>query len=170
MKKKYITLFLFIALCNELYGGIPSFMPMPSQYKNFDQYQQALQIWEKVHKKIVARNAFIQLPPMPMPHQYHNLDQYQRALTVWERMGTYQGRNNSYAAGGEIVNLPPMPIPYRYKKYEHYQQALQAWINVSKNIVARHIYVQPPAMPMPIQYRRLENYQNALQAWETVFE
>jgi len=168
MIKKYITLFLLIALCNELYAGIPSFMPMPSQYKNLDQYQQALQIWEKVH--MVARSAFIQLPPMPMPHQYHNLDQYQRALTVWERMGTYQGENNSYAAGGEIVNLPPMPMPYRYKKNERYQQALQAWINVSKNIVARHIHVQPPAMPLPIQYRQLENYQNALQAWETVFE
>ena len=168
MIKKYITLFLFIALCNELYGGVPSFMPMPSHYKNLDQYQQALRIWEKVHT--VTRNAFIQLPPMPMPHQYRNLDQYQRALTIWKKVGTYQEGSNSYAIGGEIVNLPPMPIPYRYKQYERYQQALQAWISVSKNIVAQYTYVQPPAMPAPIQYRRLENYQDALRAWESIFE
>jgi len=137
-------------------------MPMPTQYRNTEQYQEALNVWENVHKKIMARSTNVQLPPMPVSTQYRNLDQYERALEIWERVGNAQGGNVSITGGNNIVRLTPMPMPTQYKKFERYQRALQAWIKVSRNTVVRNTNVQPPHMPMPTQYRQLEQYQNAL--------
>jgi hypothetical protein len=175
MTKKFtISLILLLTLLymSNAHSGTIAYltpMPMPAQYRNFDQYQQALKVWENVYQKIVARTSNVQLPPMPMPIQYHNFDQYQQALKVWERVGSSQSRDNSYPVEAYLVRLPPMPMSIRYRNFEHYQQALQIWINVSKNLVARNINVQPPPMPMSTQYLKLEHYQNALQAWQNVF-
>ncbi len=159
--KKHITFFL-IALCSDLYAGS---MPMPSQYHNLDQYQQALQIWENVQ----MAQTFIPFSPMPTPNQYRNQDQYQQAIKIWERVGSsYRAKKLNVI--GEIVRLPLMPIPFYYKKHEHYQQALRAYVNVSKNIIAQYAHIQPPPMPTPIQYRQLEDYQNALKVWKRIFE
>ena len=166
-----ILLLAFICVGNAHSGMIVYLtpMPMPTQYRNLDQYHQALKVWENVHKKIVARNRNIQLPPMPIPAQYRNLDQYQQAFKVWERVGSTP-IGDSYAGDSNIIWLTPMPMPTQYNKMEHYQQALTAWITVSQNTVARSANVQPPQMPMPTQYQKLEYYQKALQAWEQVFE
>lgn len=142
-------------------------MPMPPQYNNLEQYQQALQIWEKVNKTIVTRNGSVQLPPMPMPTQYKNLDQYQQALQVWENVAHFQ---TGELKAGHMTWIPPIPKPTQYSNSDQYQQALQIWVQVYKPMVARNPNVQPPSMPMPTQYENLEHYQMALQAWEEIFK
>ena len=142
-------------------------MPMPTQYNNLEQYQQALQIWEQVNKTIVARNGSVQLPPMPMPTQYKNLDQYQQALQVWENVAHSQ---TGELQAEQITLIPPLPKPTQYPNLDQYQQALQIWVQVNKQMVARNPNIQPPSMPMPTQYESLEHYQAALRAWEDLFQ
>jgi tetratricopeptide (TPR) repeat protein len=142
-------------------------MPMPTQYNNLEQYQQALQIWEQVNKTIVARNGSIQLPSMPLPTQYRNLDQYQQALQVWENVANSQ---TGELTAEQIILIPPLPKPTQYPNFEQYQQALRIWVMTHKKIIARNPHIQPPPMPMPTQYENLEHYQTALRAWEDLFQ
>ncbi|WP_069472355.1 hypothetical protein [Candidatus Marithrix sp. Canyon 246] len=65
------------------YGGGMNSMPKPYQYRNYDQYQQALQIWQDV---AVKRQNQVFVEPMPMPDQYRNYDQYQQALRLWQQV------------------------------------------------------------------------------------
>jgi uncharacterized protein YfbU (UPF0304 family) len=65
------------------YGGGIQSMPQPDQYPNYDQYQQALQIWKGV---AVKRQNQVFVEPMPQPYQYPNYDQYQQALSLWQQV------------------------------------------------------------------------------------
>ena len=65
------------------YGGGMTSMPKPYQYRNYDQYQQALQIWKDA---AVKRQNQVFIEPMPMPNQYRNYDQYQQALSLWQQV------------------------------------------------------------------------------------
>jgi tetratricopeptide (TPR) repeat protein len=171
MKNIYFILFsMVLANLAYGYGNTRSYltpMPMPTQYNNLEQYQQALQIWENVNKTIVARNGSIQLPSMPLPTQYKNLDQYQHALQVWENVAHSQ---TGELKTDQITWIPALPKPTQYSNFEQYQQALQIWVQVQKQIVAQNPNIQPPSMPMPTQYENLEHYQAALQAWEELFQ
>jgi len=171
--KKHLIILLLLILSYPLhsYAGIFAYvqpMPMPTQYRSLEQYEQALQVWETVHTNLMTRTAQVQLPPMPTPEQYRHLEQYEQALAIWERMGTAQGA--AYPISSNLVRLPPMPMPTQYRKWERYQQALQSWLNVSKNKVAQNHNILPPRMPMPTQYQKIEHYESALQAWKKVFE
>jgi hypothetical protein len=172
--KKSLILLLFLMLdgMSHSYAGMMVYfqpMPMPTQYRNFKHYEQALLVWENVYTKMMARTANIQWPPMPKPTQYQNHQHYQQALEIWERVGSTPRISNSYSNDSDFVALPPMPMPTQYRKWERYQQALQSWINVSRNRVAGNHNILPPPMPMPTQYRKLEHYERALQAWEDIF-
>ncbi len=59
-------------------------MPMPTQYRKIERYQEALQIWKETSRNTVLRNPNVQPPYMPKPTQYQSLKQYQNALKVWE--------------------------------------------------------------------------------------
>jgi tetratricopeptide (TPR) repeat protein len=179
MKKYFILkiLMIFLALLGSIkngYAGTTTYllpMPMPTQYHNFEHYQQALAIWEKVSQKMIARSHQTQLPPMPMPNQYRQLEQYQKALAVWENVAT-TSREANYLdlLENQVIRITPLPMPTQYQKLEHYYHALELWVKVNKQLVSQHSPIQPPAMPMPHQYQNLEYYQRALAAWEEVFE
>lgn len=171
--KKYLFLFLILGCPLHSYAGVIAYfqpMPMPTQYRSSEQYEQALQIWETVHTNIMTRTANVQSPPMPMPQQYRHTEQYEQALIIWERMGTVQATNHGYPISSDFVRLPPIPMPIQYRKWEYYQRALQSWLNVSKSRVTQSKNVLPPPMPMPTQYRKSEHYEEALQIWQKVFE
>ncbi len=83
---------------------IVTLSPMPNPKKFYgiglgeremiNQYHHALNVWEQVSKKAVARSSNIQLPPMPNADQFYGIglgerdmiNQYHHALDVWARI------------------------------------------------------------------------------------
>ena len=176
MKRSLLIISLFLVTLgsgSNVFGkritGFSS-MPMPTQYSDLVQYQQALQAWENAYKSVVACSTQVRLPLMPMPTQYRDLELYQNALNVWERVASAQRSSQFQVAEGDIIKPAPMPMPTQYQQSAHYQDALTAWVKVHKKIVAQSSHVQPLSMPMPSQYQKFEEYQSALQAWVEVFE
>jgi hypothetical protein len=172
MMKQYHAFIIWLVLISLWSTGnayhstfLPS-MPMPTQYSNLQHYQQALQAWENVSKKVAACSRDIQLPPMPLPTQYNNLAFYQRAFQVWESVANSQKVGQDCVAGGSAVRVAPMPMPTEYNNLSWYRKALEAWEKVYTQAVSCRTSVQLPPMPMPTQYNNLLFYERALEAWE----
>ena len=79
MKNIIFILLIGIISTAQAYGRIVTYltpMPMPNQYHQIEQYQQALQVWTSVQKKIVARTSNVMLFPMPVPTKYQKNENY----------------------------------------------------------------------------------------------
>jgi tetratricopeptide (TPR) repeat protein len=106
-------------------------MPMPNQYRQLEQYQKALAVWENVATTSreanyldLLENQVIRITPLPMPTQYQKLEHYYHALELWVKV------NKQLVSQHSPIQPPAMPMPHQYQNLEYYQRALAAWEEV----------------------------------------